>query len=157
MGDTEIPYSIFFDFVLSLSENAFRPMSYDVRNHNSNKFCEEVLQFTCGVRVPKYLLELPQDDLFSSWVSITTFSSTAYIHQEFHCSSWEELVMPLLKKVGAASNESSRTPLDLVARNHHVLLNYVPGGGEVLQPSRKQAREPSPDLIEIQAQIEAIR
>ena len=64
--------------------------------------------------------------------------------------------MPLLKKVGAASNESSRTPLDLVARNHHVLLNYVPGG-EVLQPSRKQAREPSPDLIEIQAQIEAIR
>ena len=24
MGDTEIPYSIFFDFVLSLSENAFR-------------------------------------------------------------------------------------------------------------------------------------
>jgi len=137
MGDTEIPYSIFFDFVLSLSENAFRPMSYDVRNHNSNKFCEEVLQFTCGVRVPKYLLELPQDDLFSS--------------------SWEELVMPLLKKVGAASNESSRTPLDLVARNHHVLLNYVPGGGEVLQPSRKQTREPSPDLIEIQAQIEAIR
>lgn len=137
MGDTEIPYSIFFDFVLSLSENAFRPMSYDVRNHNSTKFCEEVLQFTCGVRVPKYLLELPQDDLFSS--------------------SWEELVMPLLKKVGAASNESSRTPLDLVARNHHVLLNYVPGGGEVLQPSRKQTREPSPDLIEIQAQIEAIR
>ena len=66
MGDTEIPYSIFFDFVLSLSENAFRPMSYDVRNHNSTKFCEEVLQFTCGVRVPKYLLELPQDDLFSS-------------------------------------------------------------------------------------------
>ena len=66
MGDTEIPYSIFFDFVLRLSENAFRPMSYDVRNHNSTKFCEEVLQFTCGVRVPKYLLELPQDDLFSS-------------------------------------------------------------------------------------------
>ena len=80
MGDTEIPYSIFFDFVLSLSENAFRPMSYDVRNHNSTKFCEEVLQFTCGVRVPKYLLELPQDDLFSSWVSlITTFNTAIFI------------------------------------------------------------------------------
>ena len=69
--------------------------------------------------------------------------------------------MPLLKKVGAAaSNESSRTPLDLVARNHHVLLNYVPGGGsgerEVLHQPRKP-KEPSPDLIEIQAQIEAIR
>jgi len=71
--------------------------------------------------------------------------------------------MPLLKKVGAAaSNESSRTPLDLVARNHHVLLNYVPGGGggerdrELLHQPRKP-KEPSPDLIEIQAQIEAIR
>ena len=43
----------------------FRPMSYDVRQHNSTKFCDEVLQFTCGVRVPKYLLELPQDGLIS--------------------------------------------------------------------------------------------
>ena len=73
--------------------------------------------------------------------------------------------MPLVKKVASSSNESHRTPLDLVlsssqtstaARNHHVLLNYVPHGGGLEQP-RKQPREPSPDLIEIQAQIEAIR
>ena len=72
--------------------------------------------------------------------------------------------MPLVKKVASSSNETHRTPLDLVlsssqttaARNHHVLLNYVPHGGGGMEP-RKQPREPSPDLIEIQAQIEAIR
>jgi len=150
MGDTEIPYSIFFDFVLSLSENAFRAMSYDVRNHNSTRFCDEVLQFTCGVRIPKYLLELPQEDLFSS--------------------SWEELVIPLLKRVtahaangnGSGGNETSNSPLDLILSSSsgrpsgNVLLNCVqpPKGHGGLH---RKAREPSPDLIEIQAQIEAIR
>ena len=127
MGDTEIPYSIFFDFILTLSENSyrwvecisgkkrkirrpinsphprkkrcqffnfkaencwkwiffqkkngcldydyciffsfFRPLSFDIRKHNSTKFCDDVLQFTLGVRIPKYLLEMPQDDLFTS-------------------------------------------------------------------------------------------
>ena len=75
--------------------------------------------------------------------------------------------MPLLKKVASnsASNETHRTPLDLVlssqssASRNRVLLNYLPhgGGGGGNDIVRKQPREPSPDLIEIQAQIEAIR
>ena len=73
--------------------------------------------------------------------------------------------MPLLKRVTAASsngagggNETSNSnPLDLILSSgstRNVLLNCVaPKAGQL---SRK-AREPSPDLIEIQAQIEAIR
>lgn len=41
-------------------------MSYDIRRHNSTNFCDDTLQFVCGVRIPKYLLELPQDDIFTS-------------------------------------------------------------------------------------------
>jgi len=143
MGDTEIPYSIFFDFVLTLSENSYRPLSFDIRKHNSTKFCDDVLQFTLGVRIPKYLLEMPQDDLFTL--------------------SLEDLIQPLVKKVGAmaSKNDSStatsagNSPFDLLStsggRNQHVLYgNHVPKGP-------RKNRDPSPDLIEIQAQIESIR
>ena len=73
--------------------------------------------------------------------------------------SLEDLIQPLVKKVGAASNNDSsaasgNTPMDLMltgAKNQHVLFNYVPPKGP------RKTRDPSPDLIEIQAQIEAIR
>ena len=71
--------------------------------------------------------------------------------------------MPLVKRVsnGAGENggnETSNSPLDLILSSgstRNVLLNCVAPKGHG-QLSRK-AREPSPDLIEIQAQIEAIR
>jgi hypothetical protein len=61
--------------------------------------------------------------------------------------------MPLLKKVGPSANESSNTTSGLLpgAKSQHFLLNYIP------RPARERNREPSPDLIEIQAQIEALR
>ena len=75
--------------------------------------------------------------------------------------SLEDLIHPLIKKVGVTTNSeasttaSGSTPLDLIlsgAKNQHQLYNnYVPRG------PNKKARDPSPDLIEIQAQIEAIR
>ena len=75
--------------------------------------------------------------------------------------SLEDLIQPLVKKVGAmaSKNESSATsagnsPFDLLTsggRNQHVLYsNHVPKGP-------RKNRDPSPDLIEIQAQIESIR
>ena len=77
--------------------------------------------------------------------------------------SLEDLIQPLVKKVGAmaSKNDSStatsagNSPFDLLStsggRNQHVLYgNIVPKGP-------RKNRDPSPDLIEIQAQIESIR
>ena len=78
--------------------------------------------------------------------------------------SLEDLIIPLVKKVGAmaSKNDSStatsagNSPFDLLStsggRNQHVMLygNHVPKGP-------RKNRDPSPDLIEIQAQIESIR
>ena len=63
---------------------------------------------------------------------------------------------------GSGGNETSNSPLDLILSSSlgrpsgNVLLNCVqpPKGHGGLH---RKAREPSPDLIEIQAQIEAIR
>ncbi len=70
----------------------------------------------------------------------------------FPSRNWEDLVVPLLKKVSASN--SGNTPLDLVLSSHSrgrssKDLNHM------ARP--RKAREPSPDLIEIQAQIEAIK
>lgn len=72
--------------------------------------------------------------------------------------------MPLLKKVAANGNETGNTALDLLLApsssvlgassngRNHVLLNCL-----TPKSQQRRTRDPSPDLIEIQAQIEAIK
>lgn len=41
----------------------FRGANYNLLKHNCNTFSQELCQFLCGVSIPKYILDLPQDIL----------------------------------------------------------------------------------------------
>lgn len=43
----------------------FSGSSYDLLTHNCNNFSEEIAQFLCGVSIPKYILDLPNEVLNS--------------------------------------------------------------------------------------------
>merc|ERR1711953_1478697 len=66
LGETQLPYSVFLDYVLSLGENKFRPGSWDLVTFNSNIFCDEVAQFLAGVGLPKFTLDIKPDILETS-------------------------------------------------------------------------------------------
>jgi len=65
VGETQLPYSVFLDYILSLGETKFKPGTWDLVQFNSNYFADEVSQFVCGSGLPKYILDLPQELLES--------------------------------------------------------------------------------------------
>ena len=82
LGETQLPYSVFLDFVLSLGDTKYkyallpyddknisnilyraviRPGSWDLFKFNGNHFSDEVGQFLAGAGLPKFVLDLPQE------------------------------------------------------------------------------------------------
>lgn len=58
MRDTQIAFT--------LSNRSSSGSSYNLFKHNCNNFSEDIAQFLCGVSIPKYILELPNQVLNSS-------------------------------------------------------------------------------------------
>lgn len=56
--DTQIAFT--------LSNRSSSGSSYNLFKHNCNNFSEDIAQFLCGVSIPKYILELPNQVLNSS-------------------------------------------------------------------------------------------
>lgn len=65
LGKTEIPFSIFQEYLFALGESSFQMTSYDLFNHNCNTFSNEVGQMLTGKGVPAHILSLPNDILNS--------------------------------------------------------------------------------------------
>ncbi|XP_053687433.1 uncharacterized protein LOC128736941 [Sabethes cyaneus] len=63
IGQTFIPLPVFTDYVRGLAESTFRGSKYNLIRHNCNTFSEDLCQFLCGVGIPKYILDLPQEIL----------------------------------------------------------------------------------------------
>lgn len=63
LGKSEIPYSLFLQYVFGLGESTYRPGSYDLFQHNCNNFSNDVALFLTGKGVPEFILSLPQDVL----------------------------------------------------------------------------------------------
>ncbi|XP_064213520.1 uncharacterized protein LOC659663 isoform X2 [Tribolium castaneum] len=66
LGETQVPYSVFIDYINGLSESTWAGPTYDLFHHNCNNFSEEIAQFLCGCSIPKYILDLPNEVLSSS-------------------------------------------------------------------------------------------
>ncbi|CAL4119909.1 unnamed protein product [Meganyctiphanes norvegica] len=60
LGESQVPYQLFLEYIFGLGEQAYRPGVYEVVKHNSNKFSDEVSGFLCGHGIPKDILALPQ-------------------------------------------------------------------------------------------------
>ncbi|GFQ65707.1 desumoylating isopeptidase 1, partial [Trichonephila clavata] len=61
LGKTELPYSVFLEYIFALGESTYRPGSYHLLEHNCNCFSQEVCQFLTGGPIPAEIRELPQE------------------------------------------------------------------------------------------------
>jgi hypothetical protein len=66
LGETQVPYSVFIDYINGLSDSTWAGSAYSLLHHNCNNFSEEIAQFLCGCSIPKYILDLPNEVLNSS-------------------------------------------------------------------------------------------
>ncbi|XP_076756690.1 uncharacterized protein LOC143426872 isoform X3 [Xylocopa sonorina] len=63
LGETYLPYSVFFEYINGLGTSTFAPGTYNLFKHNCNCFSEEVSNFLVGKGIPKYILDLPEEIL----------------------------------------------------------------------------------------------
>ncbi|XP_043240827.1 uncharacterized protein LOC122391203 isoform X8 [Amphibalanus amphitrite] len=61
IGETEVPYQLFLEYVFGLGESTFAPGKYNLIEHNCNNFADEVATFLCGHGIPKFILTLPDE------------------------------------------------------------------------------------------------
>lgn len=60
-------FSCKYQYQLAIFINRFsRGSSYNLFKHNCNNFSEDIAQFLCGVSIPKYILQLPNEVLNTS-------------------------------------------------------------------------------------------
>jgi len=63
LGESQVPYQLFLEYIFGLGESAYRPGAYELLSHNCNNFSDDISQFLCGRGVPKSILSLPQEVL----------------------------------------------------------------------------------------------
>lgn len=63
LGESQVPYQLFLEYIFGLGEATYRPGAYDLFKHNCNNFSDEVSQFLCGHGIPKHILQLPDEVL----------------------------------------------------------------------------------------------
>merc|ERR1711908_266061 len=63
LGESQVPYQLFLEYIFGLGESAYRPGAYELPSHNCNNFSDDISQFLCGRGVPKSILSLPQEVL----------------------------------------------------------------------------------------------
>ncbi|XP_019873362.1 uncharacterized protein LOC109601562 isoform X2 [Aethina tumida] len=70
LGETQVPYSVFIEYLNGLSTSTYLASTYSLFTHNCNNFSEEIAQFLCGSSIPKYILDLPNEVLQSSLLNV---------------------------------------------------------------------------------------
>merc|ERR1712212_58565 len=66
LGESQVPYQLFLEYIFGLGEQTYKPGAYDLFKHNCNNFSDEVSQFLCGHGIPKHILQLPDEVLNTS-------------------------------------------------------------------------------------------
>lgn len=69
IGETYLPYSLFFEYINGLGTSTFAPGTYNLFKHNCNSFTNEVSNFLVGQDIPKYILDLPEEILNTTWTT----------------------------------------------------------------------------------------
>uniref|UniRef100_A0A1B6KCC6 PPPDE domain-containing protein n=1 Tax=Graphocephala atropunctata TaxID=36148 RepID=A0A1B6KCC6_9HEMI len=59
LGYTQVPQSVFQDYIRGLGSSTFNGSEYNLLKHNCNTFSNEVSNFLVGVSIPSDILELP--------------------------------------------------------------------------------------------------
>lgn len=61
VGQTQIPFEMFMEYLHDLSQTTFRAECYHLLNHNCNTFSSEVAQFLTGNDIPGHITGLPAE------------------------------------------------------------------------------------------------
>jgi len=69
LGTTNIPLSIFSEYINNLSNYRFKGNKYDLMKHNCNTFSSECSLFLTGKDIPEYINKLPEE-VFNSPVGL---------------------------------------------------------------------------------------
>ncbi|XP_054155325.1 uncharacterized protein LOC128953828 [Oppia nitens] len=63
LGKCQLPYSLFLEYLFSLGDSSFAPVSYSLLDHNCNNFSNELSIFLTGRPIPQEIIDLPQEVL----------------------------------------------------------------------------------------------
>ncbi|KAI1291792.1 Desumoylating isopeptidase 1 [Halotydeus destructor] len=63
LGKTELPYSLFLEYIFSLGDSTFHGGKYDLFHHNCNTFSNELALLLTGRGIPQEIIDLPSDFL----------------------------------------------------------------------------------------------
>jgi len=63
LGETDIPESVFQDYLSNQGRDRFRGDKYDLFHHNCNNFSNETAQFLVGRGIPQHIIDLPGEIL----------------------------------------------------------------------------------------------
>ncbi|XP_055531305.1 uncharacterized protein LOC129722091 [Wyeomyia smithii] len=128
IGQTFIPLPVFTDYVRGLAESTFRGSKYNLKNHNCNTFSEDLCQFLCGIGIPKYILDLPQE-LLSTQLGQT--------------------LLPLIERLGSGGDPTGNFQYESDFIGGGAGGNRAPSPGlEQLNSQIEQARQQSQELNE---------
>lgn len=144
LGETEIPYPVFIDYLNELGTSAFTGSTYSLLTHNCNNFSNELAQFLCAASIPSYILDLPNEVLNTPLGA----AIPALIGQ------LEQSARPLAEETSHTSNSH------LLNRSHTssaVTANAAGGAGIKGSTGNRKKKENSPDLTLLDQQIEEAR
>ncbi|XP_062529481.1 uncharacterized protein LOC101746000 isoform X2 [Bombyx mori] len=61
LGETFVPFAVFVEYLQGLAGSTYLPSQYNLLEHNCNHFSDEVAEFLCDARVPKDILQQPEE------------------------------------------------------------------------------------------------
>lgn len=130
-------FSVLFEILFHFfrSSLVYRGSNYNILKNNCNTFSEDLCQFLCGSSIPKYILDLPQEFLTTP-LGQTLGPLIGKFNGFWQIKNSNKPIF-LVESLGARSEGSSNFSFE-----PHISVN---------------ARSPSPDLIEINTQIEQLR
>ncbi|XP_076053020.1 uncharacterized protein LOC143032337 isoform X3 [Oratosquilla oratoria] len=127
LGESQVPYQLFLEYIIGLGESSFKPDSYDLLRHNCNSFSNELSQFLCGSGIPNHILKLPD---------------------EFLDTPLGETLSSIAKNLELKSSETRSLNFGNLNNN---LLNYLP------TDAITRRHDDSPELEELNNAIEEVR
>lgn len=127
VGETDLPYPVFLDYISGLSTSTFAPGSYNLFKHNCNTFTEQVCSFLVDKSIPKYILDLPEEILqteigqqIAPLVEALSGSASAgfTVGQRFVEARFRREVSPDFRNLNIAIEEARQTSIALEERRN---------------------------------------
>ena len=156
VGETEVPHSLFLDYVIALGDSTFGPAKFDRRSHNSNAFCKEVTQFLCGKQYPLGVDEKEVKENIQT-VIVSFCTRVEVTSRENGQVPPDDLLSTEVSRLLDSESLISSESVGISFGDRKLSERFLESTTETNAEFRRGAREASPEFEELQRQIEALR